>query len=98
MPVGTSWISGSITSTAITASSDYYIGIYSSNDVNGRVSIMTDGTSTSWLDTTSGTYASPPSVLSSLSNGGATLLFYADGTTGGGSFKPYLYTPTLVTY
>lgn len=79
---GPQFISGSITSAAVTNAATYYICAMSDGLATGRIGIMNDGTSGNFVDSSSGTYASPPSTFSALGADGGNMssLFYADGT------------------
>lgn len=73
---GTAWCGGSITPVAVTSGQDYYLGMYiAANSCNGsgRAGVYRAGGSptNSYIDSTSGTYSAPPSVLSALSNDGS---------------------------
>jgi hypothetical protein len=86
---GTQFVFGSVSPVAVTAGNQYYLGFYvdPNNDGGaGRIGCAANG-SGSYSDTTSGTYASPPTVFSAISanSGNPNFLMYADGVVAGGA-------------
>lgn len=83
---GTRWCGGSITPVSVVSGQNYYLGMYiapTSCNGSGRAGVYRAGGSPtdSYLDSTSGTYTTPPSALSSLSSTSAYSSIAIRGST-----------------
>jgi hypothetical protein len=86
-PAGSAgWLSGAISSTAITASDIIYVMAAGDAADTGRIPVMTNGSATGTYEATDGSRTSPPATMSLSVNGGnAFMTMYVDGTASGGS-------------
>lgn len=80
---GAAWLSGAISSTAITNGATYYLGFYGTSG-DGRQGVMSSGSGN--YVATDGNYATPASTLALSADGGnPNMALYADGTASGGA-------------